>query len=75
MYFYKIVAKVLTNRLKSIMPKIISPTQSAFIPGRLIFNNTLVATEIAHHMHKSSSGWNGVMALKLDISKAHDRLE
>lgn len=34
-----------------------------------------MAAEIAHYMHKKTSGWNGVMALKLDISKAYDRLE
>lgn len=64
---YKIAAKVLTNILKFILSQIISPTQSAFVPGRLI---SLVVAEIAHYMHKSNLGWNGVMALKLDISKA-----
>lgn len=72
---YKIVAKVITNRLKRILPKIISPTQSAFVLGRLISDNTLVAAEIAHSMHKRKFGWNGIMALKLDISKAYDHLE
>lgn len=72
---YKIMAKVLTNRLKSVLPLIISPTQSAFIPGRLISDNYLVAAEVAHYMHKRSSGMNGFMALKLDVSKAYDRLE
>lgn len=34
-----------------------------------------MASEIAYHMHKKKSGWNGVMDLKLDISKAYDRIE
>ena len=72
---YKIVAKVLTNRLKTILPRVISPTQSDFVPGRLIFYNYLVAAEVTHYMHKRSSGSNGLMALKLDISKAYDRVE
>lgn len=72
---YKIMAKVLTNRLKCILPNIISPTQSAFIPGRLIFDNYLVAAEVAQYMHKRSLGMNGLMALKLDVNKAYDRVE
>ncbi|KAM1011190.1 hypothetical protein FF1_046429 [Malus domestica] len=71
---YKIIAKVLTNRLKSILLHNI-PESSAFIPGRLILDNSLVAAEIAHYMHKKTSGWNGIMALKLDICKAYHRLE
>ena len=67
---HKIVAKVLTNRLKAILPSIIAPTQSAFIPGRLISDNYLITVEVAHYMHKRSSGSKGLMALKLDISKA-----
>ncbi|KAM2212132.1 hypothetical protein COP1_022336 [Malus domestica] len=66
---YKIVAKVLTNRLKLILPYVISPTQSAFVPRCLILDNYWVAAEVAHYMHKRSSGSNGLMALKVDISK------
>ncbi|KAM1149675.1 hypothetical protein ACFX2B_029933 [Malus domestica] len=72
---YKIVAKVLMNRLKAIFPRIIAPTQSAFIPGHLVSYNYLVATEVAHYKHKRSPRSNGLMALKLDISKAYDPVE
>ncbi|KAB2632374.1 hypothetical protein D8674_028621 [Pyrus ussuriensis x Pyrus communis] len=72
---YKICSKVLTNQLKLVLPEIISPSQSAFIPGRLISNNCLVASEIEHYMHRKNNGWNRMMALKLDISKAYDRIE
>ncbi|KAM1884835.1 hypothetical protein ACFX14_037585 [Malus domestica] len=72
---YKIMAKVLTNLFKSILPRIISSTQSAFILGRLISDNYLVATEVAYYMHKTSSRMNGLMALKLDVSKVYDHLK
>lgn len=53
---YKIVAKVLANRLKQILPMIISPTHSAFILGRLITNNILVNYETLHSLNTSKSG-------------------
>ena len=72
---YKIIAKVLANRLKQILPQIISPTQSAFVLGRLITDNVLVAYEALHTMHGRRKGKIGTLAMKLDISKAYDKVE
>jgi hypothetical protein len=66
---------VLANRLKLILPYVISPEQSAFIPGRLITDNILVAFETLHIMDTRLKGKEGFMALKLDMSKAYDSIK
>ncbi|XP_062028884.1 uncharacterized protein LOC133744870 [Rosa rugosa] len=71
---YKICSKVVANRLKKILSHLISPFQSAFIPGRLITDNTLIANKVSHYIHTCMSS-EGVMSLKLDMSKAYDRME
>lgn len=72
---YKVISKMMTNRLKIILPHIISKNQSAFTPGRLITDNILIAFELLHSMKNTRVGKDGSMALKLDVSKAYDRLE
>jgi hypothetical protein len=57
------------------LPQIVSESQSAFVPGRLITDNILVAFEILHHMHHQKKGKFGSLALKLDMSKAYDHVE
>ena len=66
---------MLANRLKQVLPAIISPTQIAFVPSRLIIDNILVAYETLHTMHVRKKGKKGLIALKLDISKAYDHIE
>ena len=71
----RIISKVLANQIKSILPDVISNAQSAFIPNRLITDNTIVAFEMLHHVRSRRKGKTGHMAVKLDISKAYDRME
>ena len=72
---YKIVSKTIANQLKKILPKLVSETQSAFMSDRLISDNISVAFETLHHLKNKRKGKSGYMALKLDISKAYDRVE
>lgn len=69
---YKIVSKILVNRLKKHLPSIVSPTQAAFVSERLIFDNILIARAVVHtHLEISQS----FMMLKTDMSKAYERVE
>lgn len=71
---YKLITKILANRLKILLPKIISPLQSAFVPNRNIQDNTILAHELIHSF-KNKKGKGGFMFLKLDMEKAFDKME
>ena len=68
---YKIVSKVLANRLKSVLPILISTSQNAFIQGRQILDSVLIANEVLDSRLKQ--GQLGVLC-KLDIEKAYDHV-
>lgn len=70
---YKIIAKVLANRLKIVLPICISQEQSVFIQSRSILDNVMVAIETIHYMKCKGNGVVGEVALKIDIIKAYDR--
>lgn len=72
---YRIMTKIITNRLKTILHQIVSPTQSAFILNRLITDNIIISYECLHKIRHSEGKKQGLLALKLDTSKAYDRVE
>jgi hypothetical protein len=71
---YKIISKIMANRLKPLLQHIISPNQSAFLKGRSIHDNAIMAHEIFHTL-KKKRGNGGFMAVKLDMQKAFDQME
>ena len=72
---YKIIAKVLANWLKPLLPHLISKTQGAFLSERTTTNNILIAHENLHYLKEKRTGKLRYMALKLDMSKAYERVE
>ena len=71
---YKVVTKIIVKRLHPFLPKLISPLQTAFVPGRMGLDNMIITQEIIHTM-KLKKGKMGFMAIKIDLEKVYDRLE
>lgn len=71
--FYKVISKIIANRLKVILPQFVAANQSAFVSERLLIENILLATEIVKDYHKESI--SSRCAIKIDISKAFDSVQ
>lgn len=71
----RMVSKVMANCSKKIPPNVIFDAQSAFVPNRLITNDTIAVFEMLHCMRNRQKWKIGHMVLKLDISKAYNWVE
>ncbi|KAL5831019.1 hypothetical protein ACOSQ4_016373 [Xanthoceras sorbifolium] len=71
---YKVVSKIIVQRLRGLLPKLISPNQVAFVPGRQIQDNIIVAQEVLHKC-RIAKGKKGFIAWKIDLMKAYDKLQ
>lgn len=71
---YKVISKIIANRLKPLLPNFIFPFQMAFVPGRNIHDNNIISHEIMDYLHKKK-GKKGFMAIKVDLTKAFDKVE
>ena len=71
---YKIISKILVNRMRPLLDRIISAFQSAFVPGGYIHDNILLTHEIMHKF-KNLKTKTTCIAIKLDMEKAYDRIK
>ena len=71
---YKIIANVLVNWLKHILPSVISEAHSSFIPNKPITNNIMIAFEIYHFPKRKKQSKIRETTLKINMSKAYDQI-
>ncbi|CAA7020347.1 unnamed protein product [Microthlaspi erraticum] len=67
---YKVITRLLSERLKNVLPGIILPNQTAFVKDQLLLENVLLASEIVQGYHRE--GFEKRITLKVNISKAFD---
>lgn len=70
---YKLISKLLVKRLKPLLPPLILPNQTAFVQGRLLVENTILASEIVHGYHRDKGPAR--ITIKVDIAKAFDTID
>ncbi|XP_038977290.1 uncharacterized protein LOC120107861 [Phoenix dactylifera] len=70
---YKATAKLLAVRLRIILSRLISPEQGAFVGGRSITDNVLIAQKFMYDLGRASSR-RSLMGVKLDMERAYDRM-
>nr|GEU28766.1 hypothetical protein [Tanacetum cinerariifolium] len=70
---FKCISKIIANHLKDSLKRLVSPNQSAFVPGRCISDNILLTQEIMHNYHLDREVSR--CAFKVDIQKVYDTVD
>lgn len=70
---YKVISEMLCNRMKKILPEIISTNQSAFIEGRNIAQNILICQDLIRLYNRKNTKRSCL--IKIDLKKAYDTIE
>ena len=68
---YKVISKVISNRLKPLLPLLIFPKQTGYMEGRQILGGIILTHEIIHSLKQNKKAG---MLLKIDLSKAFNKL-
>lgn len=71
---FKIVTKIIVNRIKPFLPSIIGPSQASFLTNRRAFDQAIIIQEYIHHFNKMK-GKTSSMILKINLEKAFDKIE
>lgn len=71
---FKLVTKVIVNKIKNILEDLVSPNQCSFVPRQQIGDNIIICQELIDAL-KHKKGKEGGMIIKVDLEKAYDRLE
>ena len=71
---YKVISKIIVNRPRPLLNKMVDLAQVAFVPNRWINENVVLAHEIVHNF-KYTGKKKGFLRIKLDFQKAYDRME
>ena len=69
---FKVLTKVLNNRILKVVDKLIGLSQTAFIPGRYIMEGVVILHETIHELHRKKKD---EVILKLDFEKTYDNLK
>lgn len=71
---YKVVTKIIVNKIKLFLSKLIHPTQTSFIKGRRASDNTIIIHEVLDHYRKLKGKKQKIM-IKIDLEKTYDKIE
>ena len=71
---YKVITKLLVAHIQLVLDYLISPLQTTFVPKRKGVDNAIIVQELIHSMSKKK-GKEALMAIKIDLEQAYDRLE